>query len=58
MHLFHHDPEHNDDVIDGIVAKARELFPNTKAAKEGMVVPLGSQATRRLVKIANELKTA
>lgn len=33
--LFHHDPTHADDVIDGIVAQARQHFPDTVAAKEG-----------------------
>lgn len=36
--LFHHDPEHNDKFIDGILAAARRRFPNTVAAREGMVI--------------------
>jgi phosphoribosyl 1,2-cyclic phosphodiesterase len=33
--LFHHDPAHADDVIDGMVAEARRHCPGTVAAKEG-----------------------
>ena len=33
--LFHHDPSHDDDFIDGLVEKARAEFPNTIAAREG-----------------------
>jgi phosphoribosyl 1,2-cyclic phosphodiesterase len=32
--LFHHDPWHGDDVVRGIEAEARGVFPNTFAAKE------------------------
>lgn len=35
LHLFHHDPSHDDRTIDEIVLHARELFPNTFAAREG-----------------------
>jgi L-ascorbate metabolism protein UlaG (beta-lactamase superfamily) len=38
--LFHHDPTHADDVIDGIVEQARRHFPNTVAAKEGSSISL------------------
>ena len=33
--LFHHDPSHDDDFIDGLVEQARAEFPNTIAAREG-----------------------
>lgn len=36
--LFHHDPSHDDSVMDGILDRARLEFPNVDAAREGMVV--------------------
>jgi phosphoribosyl 1,2-cyclic phosphodiesterase len=36
--LFHHDPWHNDRMLDAIVAQARERFDNTLAATEGWSV--------------------
>jgi ribonuclease BN (tRNA processing enzyme) len=38
--LFHHDPDRSDREIDRILRRARSHFPNTVAAKEGMVVRL------------------
>jgi len=32
--MIHHDPWHNDDFIDGMVAQARESFENVDAARE------------------------
>lgn len=42
--LFHHDPDHSDAVVDRLVAQAREEFPHSMGAAEGMVldVPLRS----------------
>lgn len=39
--LTSHDPMRSDDEIDEILAMARERFPNTDAAYEGMVVEVG-----------------
>ncbi len=36
--LFHHDPKHNDSLIDSIEKDAREIFPSTSAAFEGMEI--------------------
>jgi phosphoribosyl 1,2-cyclic phosphodiesterase len=33
--LFHHDPGHDDPMLDEIVARASERFANTMAAREG-----------------------
>jgi phosphoribosyl 1,2-cyclic phosphodiesterase len=33
--LFHHDPAHNDAFLDGMLARARHLFPSTDMACEG-----------------------
>jgi phosphoribosyl 1,2-cyclic phosphodiesterase len=38
--LFHHDPSHNDATIDDIERRTRELFPNTEAAREGLLVEI------------------
>lgn len=38
--LFHHDPDHTDDIMDGIVAEAQAIRANTIAAKEGLVLGL------------------
>jgi phosphoribosyl 1,2-cyclic phosphodiesterase len=38
--LFHHDPDHQDDCIDSIVAKAREYYAKVRAASEGMEIQL------------------
>lgn len=36
--LFHHDPNHDDDFLDRIVARAAAIRPGTVAAMEGMVL--------------------
>jgi len=38
--LFHHDPDHTDELIDSVVTKAREHFPRVHAASEGMEILL------------------
>jgi phosphoribosyl 1,2-cyclic phosphodiesterase len=38
--LFHHDPEHEDTTIDGLVGQARKHFANTIAAAEGTVLEI------------------
>lgn len=51
--LFHHEPLHSDHELDAIVHQARQVFPNTWGAAEGMYVDvtrkrisLGSRANR------------
>jgi phosphoribosyl 1,2-cyclic phosphodiesterase len=39
--LFHHDPSHDDSVMDGIEREARSLFLPTFATREGTTVSLG-----------------
>ena len=41
--LFHHDPNHNDRMIDRLVEKAREQFPNTIAAQRDMRLFVGKK---------------
>ncbi|HOO56004.1 MAG TPA: MBL fold metallo-hydrolase [bacterium] len=36
--LFHHEPNHDDALIDNIEKDAKALFSNTVAAREGMVI--------------------
>ncbi len=42
--LFHHDPDHDDLFVDGLVEKARQEFPQSSGAAEGMVIELPSGA--------------
>jgi phosphoribosyl 1,2-cyclic phosphodiesterase len=36
--IFHHDPEHDDDIMDGIGAEARKVWDGATVAQEGMVL--------------------
>jgi ribonuclease BN (tRNA processing enzyme) len=38
--LFHYDPNASDDLMESVLAKAREIFPNTILAREGLEVNL------------------
>jgi phosphoribosyl 1,2-cyclic phosphodiesterase len=38
--IFHHDPEHTDDIMDGIGEAARRALPGTTVAQEGMLIEL------------------
>lgn len=38
--LFHHDPAHDDAFIDQIEGDARQAFPNSIAAHEGLVIDI------------------
>jgi len=38
--LFHHDPDNDDDFVDGLVERAREQFPDVSAASEGWELEL------------------
>jgi phosphoribosyl 1,2-cyclic phosphodiesterase len=42
--LFHHDPSHDDAVVDRLVEEARSLFGNVVTAREGMTLPLAPAA--------------
>jgi phosphoribosyl 1,2-cyclic phosphodiesterase len=39
--LFHHDPEHNDVFLDGMLAEAKKLFKGTEMAAEWKLVDVG-----------------
>jgi len=36
--IFHHDPDHDDDMLDKVAAEAEALRPGTVVAREGMVL--------------------
>jgi len=38
--LFHHDPDHDDVLVDNVVKQAREHYPKVRAASEGMEIEL------------------
>ncbi len=38
--IFHHDPEHDDDLLDGIGRKLDKELPGSVVAKEGLVLEL------------------
>lgn len=38
--LFHHDPDHDDVFVEGLVEKARRKFPNATGAAEGLEIRL------------------
>ena len=46
--LFHHDPDHDDTFVDGLVAKARQEFPRVHAALEGMEIDLPRDGAARV----------
>jgi len=61
--LFHHDPNRTDQQVADFERQAREIFPDTVAAREGMVIDLSglakpSKAERRRQPRANVATTA
>lgn len=38
--LFHHDPQHSDEIIARITAEAQRIFPHTEAAIEGTSIEI------------------
>jgi phosphoribosyl 1,2-cyclic phosphodiesterase len=43
--LFHHDPAHNDDVLENMAEEARSHFAASEPAQEGKRIVLGSTVT-------------
>jgi phosphoribosyl 1,2-cyclic phosphodiesterase len=39
--LYHHDPEHTDEIVDKVVVEARNYYPKIRAAAEGMEIEIG-----------------
>jgi phosphoribosyl 1,2-cyclic phosphodiesterase len=44
--LFHHDPDHEDAFVDGLVENARQEFKNTIGAAEGVEIRLSGSETK------------
>src|SRR5918999_97703 len=38
--VFHHDPEHDDDMLDGIAREVEKLLPGSVVAKDGLLLQL------------------
>jgi ribonuclease BN (tRNA processing enzyme) len=38
--VFHHDPEHDDDMLDGIAREVAQQLPGSVVAKDGLVLQL------------------
>lgn len=38
--MFHHDPNHDDDFLDGVAAQVEARFPGSFLAREGMIVQI------------------
>lgn len=36
--IFHHDPDHDDEIMDGIAAEARQMWAGAVVAQEGMIL--------------------
>lgn len=36
--IFHHDPNHSDDFLDGVEVQVQATFPNSVLAREGMIL--------------------
>lgn len=51
--LFHHDPEHDDHFLDGLVARARQNFPEVEAAAEGVEIDLAERICKRAYEPSN-----
>ncbi len=45
--LFHHDPDHEDRFVDGLVARARQNFPEVEGAAEGLEIDLTKRTCTR-----------
>jgi phosphoribosyl 1,2-cyclic phosphodiesterase len=49
--LFHHEPAYDDPMLDSIEAAARKLFPDVRAASEGMELTVGREHPTELMKL-------
>jgi phosphoribosyl 1,2-cyclic phosphodiesterase len=38
--VFHHDPEHDDDMLDGVAREVEKLLPGSIVARDGLVVEI------------------
>lgn len=51
LFLFHHDPDHDDVFMDGLVEKARQEFPHTVGAAEGLEIGLPKAQTSQRIPV-------
>ena len=51
LFLFHHDPDHDDVFLDGLVENARREFPNTVGAAEGLEIGLPKAETSQRIPV-------
>jgi phosphoribosyl 1,2-cyclic phosphodiesterase len=49
--LFHHDPDNDDAFIDGLVMRARQEFPSTWGANEGLTISLPRGAISHAIQL-------
>ena len=47
--MFHHDPNYDDETLARMELQARKRFPNTRAAREGMAIPLDEEVTQPII---------
>jgi hypothetical protein len=38
--VFHHDPEHDDDMLDGVARDLEKEMPGSVVAKDGLTIQL------------------
>jgi phosphoribosyl 1,2-cyclic phosphodiesterase len=48
--LFHHDPDSTDKIVDGFLSAARQEFPATWAAAEGMSIEMSERGVNVLMR--------
>ena len=56
--LFHHDPDSDDAYVDGLVMNARQEFPNTWGANEGLTISIPDGAVSHPMKIGGDERRA
>jgi len=56
--LFHHEPARSDDEIEALETRARQRFPNSVAAREGLKIELEAKHRRRKPSAADEARAA
>ena len=44
--LYHHDPDHTDEIVDKVVADARNYYPKVRAASEGLEIHLSNSSQK------------
>ncbi|MEB3338456.1 MAG: MBL fold metallo-hydrolase [Leptolyngbyaceae bacterium] len=55
--IFHHDPLHNDDFLDGVLAQVIQEFPNSLMAQEGLVLDITPGVEMTVPEVVTETLT-